>query len=450
MAGLTSVMYGRVIVLVGQITSVPILATHWGTSGYGEWLALTAAASYAAYGGAGLAPSIRADMAMAPASGDADRMQETFQSALTYLAIVGCGLIAIALLISSWAPLTTWLQIESISARDAGLIVVFLTTQIALGLLNGVCNAALAVVGRFALANVTDATRVAVEFGSVGAAVIWLQASPLQVSQIYATSSLMMLIFNFTVLKLIAPQLVTSAWRFSTEALSRVWRPTLDVLTMNFGYSGLMIQAPRIILASALGPSAVATYAVAVMFIRILRMVLEVPGVAVTVEISRAYATDNLVLLRSILTLASRSTFWAAVVSAPFVVVLGPDLIQGWSNGRLHTDVPVLLILSVSTCFFAASLPSYEALIATKNLGLPARWLLGAACPFLLLCWLGSRFMGVEGAALSVALFEILMTVTTLRTAAVKFNFSGSDVVNLFRPPNLAELAALRSMISRR
>ena len=442
---LTSSIYARGVLLVGQIGVVPVLATIWGREGYGEWVALTAAASYAAYSGLGLAPAIRADMAMAQVGGGDLAMRPTFQTAVLFLASLGALVLSAVLLATHWAPIAATLNLSVISPSDAVFILRMLTLQIVLGVVNGALLAGLAASGRLAFANTLDASRQALEFLAVAAAVWLLRVSPRTIAELYAASAGLFFLLEFTILARVAPAVVGGPWRGDLAVLRRIWRPTLGTLALNFGYNGLMVQAPRVIIASTAGPAAVASYTACVMLLRIVRIPLEIPGVSLTVEISKAFAAGDLPFVRRLLNLSTRGAFWLSILALPLVVLLGPWIVHVWSNGRLTGDPAILLILSLSTCAYAAGLPSLEALTSVNRLLAVSIWLLVLAAPFLLLCNLASAHFGLAGMASSVTILEVAVAVVCLVHASGIFRINLGSGLAMFTPPGPAAWLALRS-----
>lgn len=441
--GLTSSLYGRAVVLVGQIGLVPVLATGWGRTGYGEWVALTAAASYAAYGGMGLAPTVRGDMAIAHARGGDAAMRPTFQTAALFLAGVGVAILGLVTLVTAYAPIAHLLKLSALSSADAAFILRMLTLQIVIGLLNGVVQAGVAAAGRLALANTAEATRQGLEFLAVAATVGLMRTSATTVSAIYAVSALLGLLFNLAALGRVAPAVLAGPWRPSREVLTRIWKPTLGVLVTSFGYNGLLVQAPRVIMAALLGPASVASYAICVMLLRVLRIPLEAPSLSMTVEVAKAFGSDDLPLVRRILTLSTSATLWLAIAAAPVVVALGPPVIGLWSNGRLVGDRVVLAILALSTCAYGAGVPSLEALVATSRVARPSLWLAALAAPFLAACWFGARAFAAVGVAGAVAVFELAIALIMVRAARTAFRLSAGDTLNLLRFPALGPLISM-------
>jgi O-antigen/teichoic acid export membrane protein len=222
-----------------------------------------------------------------------------------------------------------------------------------------------------------------------------------------------------------APWLFARPLRLRTTVLRELVRPMFGVLAMTFGYVGMSVQAPRIIVAAVAGPVETALYVVASMMMRVVRIPIDLPAHAATVEISLAVGPGEMARGRELLSNTTRTCLWLALASIPFVVALGPLVSSVWTNGRVTTPVDLVALMCVSTIFFAVSLPSQEGLMAIGRLDRATKWLLIGSAPFIALCWGLTRLLGVEGAAIAVIGLDLLYATTAVAAVIRYFEYGG-------------------------
>ena len=233
----------------------------------------------------------------------------------------------------------------------------------------------------------------------------------------------------------------------------RLWQPLLGTFLLNFGYTGLIVQAPRLVLAAIVGPQAVASYAICTMLMRLVRIPIEVPAFSATVEISTAFGTGDLPLARRLIRDSTRFSLWTALLLIPAVVALGPSVVHLWSVGEVQIDRGLLAVLGIATIAFAAGLPAQEGLMALNRLMLATAWLLLLSAPFVLLCLLLSRNLGTFGAGVATMLLEVAFAAIVVVRCLRCFDYPLGGFVRGLTPPVeivAATLAGLRGGAARR
>jgi len=431
-----SLMLSRGINLFGQIVLVPVFATAWGAAGYGEWVALTAMASYLNYSGIGLAPTVRADMAMEHARGDHEGMRRTFQSAAT-LILVSSATVSLGFWLgNAVAPFGSLLHFKFLDRLSVTIILACFAVQIPFNLLNGIFYSAIASTGRFALTNRIDAGKQAVEFSSIIFLVSVVHARPSAMVMVYPVTAIVTFVINYSLVVFGPVPLINLPWSLDLFALRRLWRPIAGSLLLNFGYNGLVVQAPRIIIAMTIGPVAVAVYSVAAMLIRLARIPLEIPIIATLVEVSSAFGRGDMLAIHNILKRVSQITFWLALMGTPFLIFLGPFIVGIWTKGRIHLPTPLLIPLSLGTVLYALSVVGQEALLAANKITKASVWLIILAVPYIALCAVMSSTLNLLGTAIAVMLFEGSFGVLVIAVALDTFDVKRSELLSYIAPPS--------------
>ena len=383
--GLTAYSYGRLVIVAGQILAVPLLVTRWGAAGYGEWVTLTALASYITYANVGVPGAVRADLALAYGDGGHKRMRESFQTCLFLMSATGLIAMAVFVGLINLAPLGWIVRGTVLSPQDAAFIASVLAVQMALLLVLGVFQATLSAVGRYGYVGFLESNRQAGEFVGLLVIVGLLHKGPAIACMIYPATMALHLGVLIGRVQADAPWVLQGPWRFHRSAMQRLLKPMLGVLATSFGYYSLSFQAPRVILGIVAGPTAVAVYAVTAMLMRLIRMPIDIVAHSPTVELSLAYGAGERQRARNILNGAMRSCLWIALCMIPFVVLFGPFVVDVWARHRVQVPMSLLIFTSLSTAVFSLALPAQEALMSLGQLGKATFWLAAGSVPMLLL-----------------------------------------------------------------
>jgi O-antigen/teichoic acid export membrane protein len=443
--GLLATAYGRGVLVIGQILLVPVLITHWTAVGYGEWVTLSAVAAYLGYANLGMPGALRAHMALAYSGGGLAAMRTAFQT--SFILITAMALLIFFVFVAGvqLTPVAELLHLQWMSQGEARLVVCILGGQLALYAISSVPSAALSSLGRYAQASLFDAHRQSAEFAITILMVGVWRLSPGAVALVYPVTWAVFGGSTLLALYRRAPWLFQGPPCFDPGVLRQLAKPMLGVLGMTFGYVGVSVQAPRVILAMTIGPSAVAVYALASMMTRIVRIPIDIPAHSVTVEVSLAVGAGDRAGARRMLGVTTRVCFWLALALVPLVILAGPAIAQVWSNGRVAVPVDLIAILSVSTIFFSLALPCQETLMAVNRLVRTTGWLIASAPPFLVLCWVCARTFGVDGAALSLVALDLTYAALALTTAA---RFLGDKDHELLRGLAVPPLGLLRQELA--
>lgn len=433
--GLASAIYGRGVLILGQVLTVPVLITRWGAGGYGEWLALTALTTYLAYTNVGVPGTVRSDMAMADGRGDRTAVIESFQTCLALVA--GVGLIAgLAFAVAiRFLPMGHILNASFMGPQQVAFVLTILAIQIIVYSTGNVVQAALSALGRYGLATFIDATRQLGEFAGLLVMVGLFKARPEQAVLVYLITSGLYFIGQIACLYRTAPDLFNGL-HLRRSVFGRLWRPMLGVLSMSLGYYGMTVQAPRIILASVVGPSAVALYSVTTMLMRMVRIPIDIPAHAATVELSMAVGKGDFEGARKLLQGTTRFSMWLALAAIPVVLALGPTATTLWTAGRITPSYDLLSICCASTALFSLALPSQEALMSVNKLDRATFWIIAMAAPYLGVSWLLAKTFGLDGVALGVLMMDLAYAGISLFWVTRFFDMPASTLMKaLAKPP---------------
>lgn len=120
--GVSGQAFSRIVMALNTIALVPILVRAWGVAGYGQWIALTALATYMSYSNFGLVSTSANEMVMAAGAADTERARRTFQMSLNLTFYVVLPLILLILGVVAMLPISKILNLTGISNGGALLI----------------------------------------------------------------------------------------------------------------------------------------------------------------------------------------------------------------------------------------------------------------------------------------------------------------------------------------
>ena len=449
-SGFGATAYGRAVSLLGQLAMVPVLLHSWGAATYGAWLTLTSLAAYLSQTSLGLIPAARSDMAMAYGRDDRSGVLETFQTALLFIFLSSTlgGLAFVAVILNT--PVLSGLTVLPISHGAALLIMEVLTLQIVVSLQSGVIYGGLSALGHYGFAHALDATRQLADLLAVAVLVLVFRAPPEVAVLAYAVTSVSAMAVGLWVLRRAAPWLRVGARHASWSVLQRLWRPMLGGLALSFGYSGLVVQAPRLILAATSGPVSVAVFSLAAMLLRMIRMVQEMVVFPVGIEMARAFGTGDFPLAKRLLLVTSSLSFWMFLIAGPMIVLAGPWFIHLWTAGAVTPSRSLIALLVVAGLLSSLSMPAQQALLSINRLIAASVSLVLVSIPTLLLSFVLSQSFGAVGMAVGLCLLEGAFLVALIFRVSRWFDLSLVEYARAHAAPPIGMLWAEVSRVFRR
>ena len=430
--------FGKVITVVAQIVSVPLLLHQWGTRLYGEWILLSALPSYFAMSDIGFGNVAGNEMTMLVAAGKTDEAIDVFQSVslfITSVSLAMCGLLTLGI----WfLPIERWLQIHSLSVHDVRFILLLLGVSALLTLQEGLFQGSFRCVGKYALGMAAKSIVMVGTFVGVVTAAAF-GAGPLQVA-------ILMVLINafgtFGLWVLLRHQIEWLRYGVSHAQLSTIRRLALPAISfMGIPISNaISIQGMLIVVGHVFGPVGVVTFGTCRTLTRSVYQALGLINNSIWPEISVAFGAGDLALVRKLHRVACQVSIVVCVCATMFVAIFGNRIWNIWTLGKLQTDPILLLILLIQmllACLWYTS--SVVAMAINKHEGI-ARAILGGSCLALLLAYFLMKVpaLGLRGAAIALVVADLITAAVVLRTSLrlVEDTFE-TFLQSMFKLPNL-------------
>jgi len=260
--GMSGQAFSRLIYALNTIALVPILIRAWGVGGYGQWIALTALASYLSYSSFGLVTTSVNEIIMAIGANDVARARLTFQMSVNLTLYLIAPLLLVMMGVAAILPISDILQLSQIGNSGALLIISLAAAQLWIMTLRGPFVASLYAVGSYGFAYYVSGCAKALELVAIGIAVTYFGATQVTAAAIMAACAGLDFLVVATVASRQAPwarpdlRILEGAW-FRAQI-----RPAVGYLLSNLSIQGVLVNGPRVVLGAILGGRAVAIYAI--------------------------------------------------------------------------------------------------------------------------------------------------------------------------------------------
>ena len=416
--GLGANAYGQAVIIVIQLTGVPVLLHYWGTQLYGEWLILFAIPAYLSMTDLGFSLSAANDMTARMARGDAAGTLAVFQSlsALVYGVAVS-GLVISTLLIAT-LPIQDWVHFAELSISDIRWILWLLVAEVLTKLGDGVNHAGFRANGEYPLHVGINYTTLLVQ-----QSIVWVVAAlgygPLAAAVGFAAVRMLVTPLVAALLfhrhRYLKPGFSHS--RFAE--LRALVRPALANVAMPLAQA-LNIQGMVLVVGVVLGPVAVVTFSVLRTLTRLaLRVVLSVSH-AIEPELARAWGAKDTGLFRRLFVDGLRGSFWLAFLVTMALHFLGRWIVLLWTHGSVQMNTLLfdwLLLSAVASVFWYTGLN----LLKSVNRHLrAAAWYVIASLLSVIAAALLLRTTGnLANVGLALLLMDALMAVYLFRQSSV-------------------------------
>lgn len=293
---LSALLSARVIVLVQQISLVPLFIHIYGKAGYGQWLAISAAVSYLGTLDFGVQTFVNQDLTVRYHRGDMDEFHLNQSTALRLLlGIVGvAGCLSLGLFL---VPLQHLLHMDGahgdpiIAPRVVQVAVFLMAMQALVTIIFGYFNGTFMVVDRSYLGAYWNNAKNLLQFVSVLIAV--LMHSSFAVVALWQLGSLLLcLVAELYHLHHMAPQIFPTLRYWDRALVPKILKPS-GYFALIFSSGFLVYQLPVLILQRTAGGAAVTLFSVMRTIFSMTRTLLNGPTQAIGPEITGLFARND-------------------------------------------------------------------------------------------------------------------------------------------------------------
>lgn len=342
---MAALLTSNVVNLVTKLVLPPIFLYRYGTTLYGEWLALSGAVAYLSTLNFGIQTFVTQDLTVRYQRQELDRYHLQQSTSLrVLLGILGSA--AVLCLVLFALPVRSWLRL-TIPQPVAALALYLLALQVLMGVLFGYFTGMYMVLSRAHTGVLwVNGQRLAmVLLTSMGAWLRWsFPALAAQQLGVYLGCSALMLLHLWR----IAPEIFPRIDLWDRGAVRAILRPS--------GYFGLIsastflsYEVPVLILQREIGPFVVVAFTVMRTIFSMCRQILNAPTQAMGAEITRLFGRQDWRELAALYAYSERLIFSLIPVVNLGVLVLSPVLLTMWLHKpNLFAVLPYVLMAAIS------------------------------------------------------------------------------------------------------
>jgi O-antigen/teichoic acid export membrane protein len=337
---------GNVVYILSQLFLPPVFIAAYGVHGYGEWLALTAGASWTQMLDCGLQTFIINELSLQFHRGNLARVKQLQSVALRIsAAMLGTGLLITAGVLAL-VPLNTLLGL-SMTRVTASAIAALLVAEVVLGIVWGQLNGMIRSFGYSHRAEVWAQTYrfllVVTTVGLVlGRAPMWL-----------IPAGRLLVFLGMTVVILfdlhrLAPQVFPTLAYWDKATAKEILRPSLwfGSFTLN---QFLVFQAPILILNSIAGKPTLVVFSICRSFYGVARQLAQLARSSVAPEITRLAGINDWNRLCRLFNIYEGISFTIGLVGPVLAFVAAPKIVPVWTGNAEAISVPLFAAMMVTS-----------------------------------------------------------------------------------------------------
>jgi O-antigen/teichoic acid export membrane protein len=410
---LASSALGQFLSTAQSLLLVPMFLAAWGDAGYGEWLALTALASYLLLLDLGGQSYIGVRLAQAYAQEKLDEFRVILSEGFSLFFVLALATQALVSAIT-FSPLVSW-------DSDARLVVTCYSASVLISIPVGVLGTCFTATGRIVRFVMLGNLARIIQIACYSLALALRVPPPTYAAVVLATSCLTTAITVFDLRRqlgtLFAPMLSIVHLRGGAAHL----RGSLEYFAYALS-SMLSVQGVLLVIAAKADASSVAAFSTHRAAASLIVYSGSLLRPTVWPELTMMAARGDMPRLREVVSIAVRGTTWIGAIIAAAVCLAAPQGYALWTRAKLELDVPLLFILAGQAVLYCAWSTTSWPLMSTNQPRLIARWSLANAVLTVVVSYAclqaGTGLRGVAAASLAA---DILCGLAPFPVLAAKY-----------------------------
>ena len=402
-AGIGANSFGMAITIAIQLVSLPMFLRYWDTSTYGVWLMLSAIPAYLSMADVGMVTAAGNKMTMAVAKGDVSEANRVFQSALMFMSVV-CGVLA---LIS--VPLILWAPLPALHTFDQRVALSALCVGVLLALFGGLSEAVFKSTKRYAFGTMLgNCVRLGEWAGfMVGLVTIGSFAA------VALCGLAVRLIGTLIGVVLTGRGKSGLLWGFkfldSVEIRAMI-KPAVSFMAFPLA-NALSFQGLTLLVGGLFGPIAVALFNTYRTIARVAVQVTAIFSHALWPEFSRLFGQGAFGAVEQLF----KRSFWLSAAQALFLSLIlyffSPWMLRVWTHGAINFDSSLMLLMLLYAAIGGVwHVPRVLLMATNQHVGL-AYWTLAAGGLSILLAWVLSAVLQLNGTVLAMLISELFIAI---------------------------------------
>lgn len=418
--------FGQIVTILGQLIILPTLLIHWGAQQYGAWIILSVIPQYLALSDMGFSSVAGNEIAMALGRKDSMKAENAFRGVLA-ANIVACFIVILltSLLIVLQSQFKI-LPIHGFQAKSSAIILLIFGIQVCLTFFQNCSVASFRGGGQYPygafLNNVQRLTEILATVFSA-----FLGGSPIVValSVLIVRAIFVIVMFRQLTVRFEWARFILSKNGFLVAR--RLIRPCLGYMALPASVA--VSQSGSVMLIGYMfGPVQVIVFTAMRTLARLLVQLSTAINSPIVPEVSSAYASENMPLVRKLHAAAMRAAMLIGIVIGASLIWLAPFIFDHWTKGNVAFDINIFIPLLIAVVINMLWGTSAIVLLAVN---LHTRFTLWALCLSifgLVACYVVAKIFGsLSMAAYGLAWQELIMLIIVLGKSLKLINQSGID-----------------------
>jgi O-antigen/teichoic acid export membrane protein len=399
--------WGKASSIILRLVQVPLLLSALGVEDYGRWLVLSSLPAWLTLANIGFGSVAANEMSMSVASGEINKARTVYSTTLALVLLILSVGSALTFLI---APFIPWHHVVSMpETRSAELqtAVICLAISVFVSFVGEVFGGRFRAARKAHTAVVISSFRPWIELASI---VIVLQFSTrfdyLAIAMLMSTL-VYTAVFHWTS-RMAMPGITFSTREINKKDLQLLFKKGVAFQAFPLG-NAMMFQGNLLIVQTILGPIAVALFATARTLVRSVNQLMEMVNQVIWPELSLLLGAGDFQRSARLHRFGVVVSFSSAIVSVLVLATFGHTLFEWWTGKAFNLPQQLLLVFLLPIPFNALWFTSSVVHAAcNQHEGLASRYLL-SCCLSVLACFILSYFVGIEGAALSTLVADLVL-----------------------------------------
>jgi O-antigen/teichoic acid export membrane protein len=414
---------GKALAIIVQIFNVPILLKFWGVELYGEWLIVSTIPQYLAISDIGFANVAANEMTMLRAKNKKKQINNIFNSALVFTSIVAIIVFTLLLIVLLLVDLKRVFRLQELSAYTINITTILLAVSVLLGLQIQVFQAGLRCDGNYAEGVFIGHILNFVMF-FLSIACVYLGGDVVNVATINMMVKIIGLLIVSQYLQLKSPWIQIDLSKASFTTVKYLATPAFTFMLIPLT-NALSNQGIISVIAITLTPQSVALFATTRTICNLSFQFLSMIQYTIWAEISTAFGSKNLDLVRKLFRYSSGISFWLAFLSILGLLFSGKFIYELWLDGKILLNNKFFLIMllgMLAQCFWYTC---SVILTATNKHNEMSIFYLVTVSSSLALSYFLSVRIGLIGFAIALLISHIFMSIYVTRKSlfVIEYNW---------------------------
>ena len=435
--------WGKISAIIIRLVQVPLLLSVLGVDDFGRWLVLSSIPAWLTLANIGFGSVASNEMSMAVAGGDVARAKNIFSTTLALVFVIAC---VGSFIVISIAPFINWedfLKVPSSHHQELVLAVIWFALSIFLSF------SAEAFGGRFRAARKAHTAVVLTSFRP------WLELIGMVVVLQFSTrfDYLALSMLAATVIHLIVmnvfsrrafPELSFSVASIRKEQFRLLFQKGIAFQAFPLG-NALLFQGNLLIVQAILGPAAVALFGTARTLVRSVNQVMEMINQVIWPELSLLLGAEDYTKAARVHRMGVGLSLLLSMICLVGLGIVGKPLYMFWTGKTIELPEYLLLLFLVSIPFNALWFTSSVVHAAcNKHEGLAVRYIIATSLT-LVACVILSYYQGIEGAALSTIVADIILIPYVMKYSLILTH----DTFAAFIPGVIEEFKSIPALLKK-